>query len=398
MQNKIYKLKYLIIISQLYPKIIEDLNISNDIINKLKEYENNISSINNNNNKNINNNNNNFKIIQLQLLSTLHNEKLNNNFYFTNIKIAYKAMKYIITYQNLKNIEDIYDLNKNNIKEVGSGHFGKVYLIKHKISNEKVCMKILNKFDENLKNKTYEELSDREKNHIKEDFKCCQWEKEIFKFLIHQTKNINIIRCYEYIETPFKIYFINENCPQGNLKLTKIPFNNELINNFIYQLINGIYTLHKYGIIHRDIKTTNVLLKLNIINNKYIIKIIDFGLSKIILYNEYANETYGSLPYKCPEIIKGKKYNFLCDIWALGISIYWLIYGKYPCLGESKNKIKNNIIKYEFKENDIKIGNKNDLYNIIMMKCLVNDYKKRWNVCELKKFVEKKYKECSEMS
>lgn len=59
------------------------------------------------------------------------------------------------------------------------------------------------------------------------------------------------------------------------------------------QILSGVYYLHQYGITHRDLKPENILVKNN--DGKYMFKIADFGLSKIILPEEMCEEPYGTL-------------------------------------------------------------------------------------------------------
>jgi hypothetical protein len=370
--NSNFKMKYFIIITQLYPKIIKNPNINKNLITFLQEYE----------QKEVN-------IFQLQLVSTIHCEKITNNFFLTNYEEALKCEKYIQKIQNFKNLRDFYNIKLDESKELGNGHFGKVYLVNHLISNLKVSLKIIKKY--NNKN-NFEDINENGKNHKIEDFKCIQWEKDIFIFLHHITQCKNIIKCYEYIETEEEIYFINEYCCLGNIKYIQgIEKTKSLINNLAIQLIRGIECLHKYGIIHRDIKNANSLITLDE-EKKVVLKIIDFGLSKVIGYKEFVKDDYGSLPFKSPELINGKFYNFSVDIWALGITIFWLVYEKYPCNGGNRNKTKNLIVDYEYKPEFISNEEKNELYNEIMLKCLINDYKKRFNINNLKNMLYEKVK------
>ena len=158
------------------------------------------------------------------------------------------------------------------------------------------------------------------------------------------------------------------------------------INKLLKQFINGIFELHKYGIIHRDIKNTNTLLNKDD-QNVFTIKIIDFGLSKIMGFKDFSDDSYGSLPFKSPQQILKHPYDFKVDVWALGISLFWLIYGDFPYTKENKYKMKKNIINYEYNENSIKIGNKSDYFNKILLNSLVNDYEKRYNIIQLKNIV-----------
>jgi serine/threonine protein kinase len=131
------------------------------------------------------------------------------------------------------------------------------------------------------------------------------------------------------------------------------------------QLIEGIHILHKFGIIHRDIKTTNIMIEINspikksIISNSFgtndiqityedmsdfTLKIIDFGLSKVIGVNETTDDPYGSLSFKAPELILHKNYNFKVDIWAMGISLYYVVYKMLPFDEGTREDIKKAIV------------------------------------------------------
>ena len=111
------------------------------------------------------------------------------------------------------------------------------------------------------------------------------------------------------------------------------------------QIIKGIACLHKYGIIHRDIKTTNILIESSRTNKtENNVKIIDFGLSRVLGKNEFSMDPYGSLCFKAPELIKHLPYNFKVDVWAIGITIYYLIFKVLPFEKGNKQQIKDSIV------------------------------------------------------
>lgn len=62
----------------------------------------------------------------------------------------------------------------------------------------------------------------------------------------------------------------------------------------------------------------------------YTPKIIDFGLSAIILEGEWRNENYGTVAYCSPEITSGEPHNKQTDIWSLGIVLYTLLTKRLP--------------------------------------------------------------------
>ena len=179
------------------------------------------------------------------------------------------------------------------------------------------------------------------------------WEKSIFNFL-KKFPNINVVKSYDIFEDSENVYLIYEYIKGSDLKSYYLNYkeNNKGIksNNLINlssQIIKSINFLHSYGIIHRDIKHTNIL-----INEKNIIKIIDFGLSRVLGKNEYTINPYGTLCFKAPEIILERPYNSKVDIWSVGVTLYFLLYGHIPF-----NQNNSNILKDEICNEKIKINN-----------------------------------------
>ena len=78
-------------------------------------------------------------------------------------------------------------------------------------------------------------------------------------------------------------------------------------------MLNGVHELQKHGVVHRDIKTENILL-----DSMYNIKIADFGQANTI--EEGRTENQGTLLYMAPEILLNKSTSYKKgDVWSLGI-------------------------------------------------------------------------------
>jgi serine/threonine protein kinase len=77
---------------------------------------------------------------------------------------------------------------------------------------------------------------------------------------------------------------------------------------------------------HRDIKPSNILV------NNGVLKIADFGLARQIIEGERSalEEHVGTMITAAPQIVFKEEYTNKCDIYSLGVILYWMIYDKYP--------------------------------------------------------------------
>jgi len=84
----------------------------------------------------------------------------------------------------------------------------------------------------------------------------------------------------------------------------------------------------------------------------YQAKLIDFGLSKVLLPNETSLDPYGTLAYCSPEIILKKPHSSKTDIWSLGIVLYSLLTRRMPFVVSNDVELtKNNIINRQLNFN-----------------------------------------------
>ena len=107
--------------------------------------------------------------------------------------------------------------------------------------------------------------------------------------------------------------------------------------------------LHKKGIMHRDMKLENIL-----VDEKGYLKIIDYGLAKIISGDELAQSYCGTPEYLAPEMVAGIGHDFSVDWWALGVLLYEMLVGVTPFYNKNpqmlKSKIKNSKVIFPDRE------------------------------------------------
>ena len=252
------------------------------------------------------------------------------------------------------------------IKKVGSGAFGSVYKVLDSNDNKIYAIKRVELNDEN-----------------RENIKVVQNETKILK----EIKSYNVVRYIGCFMEEDSFNIIMEFCEYNDLRSyinnfkkqnKKIP--ESIIRNIIIELSNGIKEIHSKNVIHRDLKPENIF-----ISTDYLIKIGDFGISKILDGTNYAQTFAGTYKYMAPEIINYNKYSKKVDIWSLGCIIYELC-TLNRCF---ESKIIIELFKQinSGKHGKIDLNYYNDyIQNIIDLSLKVND-KERPNIEEICKII-----------
>ncbi|KAM9967570.1 hypothetical protein ACTFIW_001654 [Dictyostelium discoideum] len=206
------------------------------------------------------------------------------------------------------------------IRVIGTGTFGKVYLIQNTKDGCYYAMKCLNKAYV-VQLKQVEHLNS---------------EKSILSSIHHPF----IVNLYQAFQDEKKLYLLFEYVAGGEVftHLRKsMKFSNSTAKFYAAEIVLALEFLHKQNIVYRDLKPENLL-----IDNQGHIKITDFGFAKRVEDRTFT--LCGTPEYLAPEIIQSKGHGKAVDWWALGILIFEMLAGYPPFYDDDTFAIYNKIL------------------------------------------------------
>ena len=192
--------------------------------------------------------------------------------------------------------------------------------------------------------------------------------------MVHE--NIVLVEDYNIMPLP---YFEMELC-DGTLATLERPVPPDHAAWLLFNICEGLKYAHARGILHRDLKPQNIMLK------EGMPKISDWGLSKVMTQSRTTTVSGGfTAYYAAPEQITNKPKDSRTDIWQLGVIAYELVTGQLPFLGESMVEIGMAIAT---KEPELPGAVHPDAQplNAIILKCLEKNPEQRYqSVVDLQK-------------
>jgi [calcium/calmodulin-dependent protein kinase] kinase len=305
-------------------------------------------------------------------LNLFYNNKINNNNTKNKYEI-YETDKVNITYDKKtgnKIVNEFYFL-----ETIGRGAYSKVKKCINLNTREEFAVKILNKRLLRKKKKSYGKTKE---GTLKINYMIEDAINEINIYKSFPEQNDNIIRLYQILNDnkKDKTYLIMELAQKGplvtlnektgifciNSNYRNDIYDEKLMKKWILDIAKGLKFLHENNIVHRDIKSDNILIDKN--GN---IKIADFGCSIKLKNNQpdLFSKTEGNMYFFPPEFVDGKSKKQFgykpVDIWAFGVSMYTCIFKSLPFLPENRENIVELFkeireAKFDYNKNGIKIS------------------------------------------
>ena len=248
-------------------------------------------------------------------------------------------------------------------RRCGQGGMGTVYEARDRELNDELCaLKVL------------------ETNFISSKTDIERFRNEVL--LTRKLTHPNIVRTYEFGQVQTGQYFITMEFVDGPSleNILDRESGPELsfadIIHTLYEVAKGIAYAHDKGVVHRDLKSANVL-----ISKAGEVKIVDFGLATSNNLRErltHTGECIGTPSYMAPEQVEHNDAGPLVDIYALGVIAYELVSGNLPFHGENWYELANRIINDPLPPMTPKAGSLPKWFEAFVARCTAKDPSERY--------------------
>jgi len=215
-------------------------------------------------------------------------------------------------------------LHYDIIEEIGRGGMGVVYKALDKRLERTVAIKFL---------PPQVNTSDEERERFKTEARAAA-----------ALNHPNIATIHAIEEHDDEIFIVMEYIEGRELKELLIDNSQLSIDNcldYVTQIANGLQAAHEKGIVHRDIKSRNIML-----TKVGQVKIMDFGLAKVKSSTGFTKigTTLGTAAYMSPEQSEGSQVDQRSDLWSLGILFHEILTGEFPFKGDYEQAIIYSIL------------------------------------------------------
>ena len=253
------------------------------------------------------------------------------------------------------------------VRSLGAGGMGQVYLGHDEQLNRPVAVKLLSSYhaaeEERMRRFRQEALSASALNHP------------------------NILTIYEIGESDGANFIATEFVDGLTLseRIGRGRLSTEETLKIAQQIASALSAAHAAGIIHRDIKSANIMVRAD-----GLVKVLDFGIAK---YEQPENETdtkkalvetmpgavMGTAAYMSPEQARGLAVDVRTDIWSLGVVFYEMIAGRRPFVGDTLMDVMSAVLERQPPSLSATGANAPELLERIVFRALSKDREARYS-------------------
>ncbi|KAJ8010515.1 hypothetical protein DPEC_G00075890 [Dallia pectoralis] len=171
------------------------------------------------------------------------------------------------------------------------------------------------------------------------------------------TASQRVVNLYQVFEMASEMVLVLEFAAGGEIFNQCVAerdeaFKQDDVKRLMSQILEGVCFLHRNNVVHLDLKPQNILLTSDAPLGD--IKIVDFGLSRMVSSSQELREIMGTPEYVAPEILNYEPISTATDMWSIGVLAYVMLTGISPFLGEDKQDTFLNIsqinISYQVEE------------------------------------------------
>jgi serine/threonine-protein kinase len=166
----------------------------------------------------------------------------------------------------------------------------------------------------------------------------------------------NICTIHEVNEVDGNLFFVMQYVEGETLKkfIAGRPLPLDQALEFSLQLTDALAEAHRRNVVHRDIKSSNIML-----NERHQLKILDFGLAKLMETTEsrggpnsygeldQVSSPFGTASYMSPEQARGEIADSRSDLFSMGVVMYEMLTGRLPFKGKSSVDVLHAVMHYE---------------------------------------------------
>lgn len=215
-------------------------------------------------------------------------------------------------------------------------------------------------------------------NKAQDPFMLRRFKEEANHYLL--LSHPNLPKLVDFVVDGNRMYLVMEfvkGIDMGKYLQANGPLDENKVVLFFTMILDTIGYLHQKGILHLDIKPSNIMITENMG-----IKVLDLGISALVSEGETIKKKCGSPSFMAPEQIRGEKLSYYTDIYQIGVTLFNMITGKLPFTGTTQQAIFDNVCKQPTPQIKDYLSTSLESVQTVIDKAMQKEGKDRYATCE----------------